>query len=181
MPGSEQKTDVVDEEDDLLAVLRGIAITGVEANGDALGPLPVSRANIAIQRAIGEIERLRSLGTADLVQATVEPAANDGSVIGARCQWLPIETAPKGKKVIVRATGDFRGERTMMARFHPKHTLEAPEGYGASDGFDEDEHGDVYAPEDWYEDMEASEAPLHNIVPTHWLPLPVAPKMETKR
>ena len=86
-----------------------------------------------------------------------------------------IKAAPHGKKVIVRAKGDFQGERTMMARFYPKHTLEAIDGYGASDGFDEDEYGDVYAPEGWYEDMEAEEPPLHNIEPTHWMPLPSAP------
>lgn len=92
--------------------------------------------------------------------------------------WQDISTAPHGKKVIVRARGDFQGERTMMARFYPKHTLAAPDGYGASDGFDEDEHGDVYAPEGWYEDMEAEEPPLHNIDPTHWMPLPAPPAVK---
>lgn len=142
-------------EADLRELARDIPVMGLTIDADEL-----RRWADAMDAAADELDRLRTL----LSSSRGEQGWRDD-----------IKAAPHGKKVIVRAKGDFQGERTMMARFYPKHTLEAPDGYGASDGFDEDEYGDVYAPEGWYEDMEAEEPPLHNIEPTHWMPLPSAP------
>lgn len=142
-------------EADLRELARDIPVMGLTIDADEL-----RRWADAMDAAADELTRLRTL----LSSSRGEQGWRDD-----------IKAAPHGKKVIVRAKGDFQGERTMMARFYPKHTLEAPDGYGASDGFDEDEYGDVYAPEGWYEDMEAEEPPLHNIEPTHWMPLPSAP------
>ena len=139
---------------DIVLRLEGIADASLREDGT---DIPLGE---QLREAAREITRLRTL----LSSSRGEQGWRDD-----------IKAASHGKKVIVRAKGDFQGERTMMARFYPKHTLEAPDGYGASDGFDEDEYGDVYAPEGWYEDMEAEEPPLHNIEPTHWMPLPSAP------
>lgn len=91
--------------------------------------------------------------------------------------WRPIETAPKGRKVIVSVpNGSKHTPITMMGRYWPQYTLQSAEGYGPGDGFEEGPDGDCYAPEGWYEEMEAEEPPLHNINPTHWQPLPEPPK-----
>ena len=86
--------------------------------------------------------------------------------------WQPIKTAPSGRKLIVYgATSDFGGPRTLLARYWPARTLEAPDGGEIV----EDEDGNAYYPSGWYEENSADDAPAVNVTPTHWMPLPGAP------
>lgn len=90
-------------------------------------------------------------------------------------EWQPIETAPKGRKVIVSVpNGNNRPPITMMGRYWRRGSLEVAEG------FEDEDWADVideisYMPEGWYEDCEVEDAPAHNITPTHWMPLPSPP------
>jgi hypothetical protein len=88
-------------------------------------------------------------------------------------EWQPIETAPKGRKVIVGYINDCGNWRTVMGCYIEPRTLDANTDY-----IDGDEDG--YAPEGWYEDGEAySEAILPtDKPPTHWRPLPAPPAIK---
>ena len=78
--------------------------------------------------------------------------------------WQPIDTAPKGKIVLVHYKNRLGNGRTMRAQYYLPETLES----------DESESG--WADEGWYEESEAYEylMPLEG-EPTHWMPLPPAP------
>ena len=78
--------------------------------------------------------------------------------------WQPIETAPKGRIVLVYYTNDCGRGRTMRARYYLPETLES----------EVNESG--WCDEGWYEESEAYEylMPLEHD-PTHWMPLPDAP------
>lgn len=95
-------------------------------------------------------------------------------------EWLPIEKAPKGRKVIVSVpNGKNRPPITMMGRYWRRGSLEVAEG------FEDEDWADVideisYMPEGWYEDCEVEDAPAHNITPTHWMPLPSPPTTSPK-
>src|SRR5690606_13405191 len=108
----------------------------------------------------------------DMDHATVSPAASDGAVNQA---WLPIETAPKGRKVIVSVqNGRNRPPITMMGRYYPRGTFEVAEGYEGED-WAVDIDGISYMPEGWYEECMVEDAPAHNINPAYWMPLPPPP------
>lgn len=79
--------------------------------------------------------------------------------------WRPIETAPKGRIVLVHYKNRLGNGRTMRARYYLPETLDS----------DSTESG--WADEGWYEESEAYEylMPLEG-EPTHWCPLPDAPK-----
>lgn len=90
--------------------------------------------------------------------------------------WQPIETAPKGKKVIVFGEVPGMGHnRTVIARFWSRHTLEVAEDYADEDWVEIDEYGVSYMPADWYEENHADNAPAVNLKPTHWMPIPAPP------
>ena len=78
--------------------------------------------------------------------------------------WRPIETAPKGRIVLVHYKNQLGNGRTMRARYYLPETLES----------DTTESG--WSDEGWYEESEAYEylMPLDGD-PTHWMPLPPAP------
>ena len=81
-------------------------------------------------------------------------------------RWQPIETAPKGRIVLVYYKNALGNGRTMRARYYLHETLES----------DTTETG--WADEGWYEESEAYEylMPLEH-QPTHWMPLPAAPEV----
>jgi len=85
-------------------------------------------------------------------------------------EWIPIETAPKGRKVIVGYPNCLGNWRTIIARYYPAGTLELEDGFGDLDY-------DGYAPEGWYEETETHETIRRtDEEPTHWMPLPEPPK-----
>ena len=84
-------------------------------------------------------------------------------------EWQPIETAPKGKKLLAAFQNEQGHWRTITARYYLPRTLDCDEA--AYDQGDED----GFAPEGWYEESETHD----NILPisrlTHWQPLPEPP------
>ena len=93
--------------------------------------------------------------------------------------WQPIKTAPLNRKLIVYGTTSaYHAPRTLLARYWPAYTLEAPEDYENEDSVERVESGDdgtTYMPSGWYEENSADDAPEVNVMPTHWMPLPGAP------
>lgn len=77
-------------------------------------------------------------------------------------QWLPIEDAPKGRKLIVGYFNKLGNWRTIIARYYLPGTLAAHEDADESQC---DEEG--YAKEGWYEESETHEF----IMPTDEEPL----------
>ncbi len=85
--------------------------------------------------------------------------------------WVPIETAPKGKKVIAGYRNRLGNWRSIMARYYLPSSL---------DNHDIDSE-DEYAPEGWYEESETHETILpteHQ--PTHWMPIAASPQQGEK-
>jgi len=83
--------------------------------------------------------------------------------------WQPIETAPKGRKIIAGYHNALGKWRSIMATYYPPGTLEAGESCD-----DSDEQG--YAPEGWYEESETHDEIMPCQTPTHWMPLSEPPK-----
>ena len=90
---------------DIVLRLEGIADASLREDGT---DIPLGE---QLREAAREITRLRTL----LSSSRGEQGWRDD-----------IKAAPHGKKVIVRAKGDFQGERTMMARFYPKQPFATP-------------------------------------------------------
>lgn len=74
--------------------------------------------------------------------------------------WQPIETAPRGFKLIVGYRNDLGRWRSTMATYYVAGSL--------SLGEDMD---DEFAPEGWYEESETQDHILELWVPTHWASL----------
>jgi hypothetical protein len=79
--------------------------------------------------------------------------------------WQPIETALKGREMLVYYKNKYGKERIVRARYYPPETLES-----------EEMADEEWAPEGWYE-----ESDTHDILrpvdgePTHWMHLPPPP------
>lgn len=81
-------------------------------------------------------------------------------------QWRPIETAPKGKGILVAYRNSLGKWRRVIARYYGPQMLES---------MDADSEDD-YAPEGWYEECESQEdIRVTNELPELWQPLPGAP------
>ena len=86
--------------------------------------------------------------------------------------WKPIETAPKGKKILAAYKNQLGNWRRIIARYYLPGTLEA-----GDDDESADENG--YAQEGWYEETESHDTILRcDCEPTHWQELPTHPKEE---
>lgn len=90
------------------------------------------------------------------------------SPASAASGWQPIETAPKGRKLLLYYTQSNGVGRTITGQYYLAGTLDWHD--------DAETNGDDYAPEGWYEavetheDIQPTESP-----PTHWMPLPAPP------
>lgn len=82
--------------------------------------------------------------------------------------WQPIESAPKGVKVLGGYWNVLGKWRTITARYYHAGTLETSADY------DFVEH-DGYAPEGWYEESETHDDIMQCEALTHWQPLPAPP------
>lgn len=83
----------------------------------------------------------------------------------AAFEWQPIESAPKGRIVLVHYYNVLGKSRTVRAAYYLADSLES----------EDTESG--FADEGWYEEAEAYDnlAPVDG-EPTHWMPLPPPPK-----
>ena len=85
-------------------------------------------------------------------------------------EWLPIESAPKGKKLILGYHNALGKWRTIMGTYYLPNTL-----YASDDDDDADEDG--YAPEGWYEESESHAFILRTVhEPTHYMNRPAPPE-----
>lgn len=80
-------------------------------------------------------------------------------------EWQPIDTAPRGRKIIVGYRNELGLWRTILACYYEVGTLEC--------GEEQDEDG--FAPEGWYEESETSDTIFRCSVPISWQPLPEPP------
>jgi len=80
-------------------------------------------------------------------------------------EWQPIDTAPKGMKVLAGYFNEAGKWRTVTATYYEDGTLDSHE----------DQHESGYAPEGWYEESETHEEIMRMTTPTHWQPLPAPP------
>ncbi len=83
-------------------------------------------------------------------------------------EWQPIETAPKGKKLLLGYRNRAGQWRTVTGCYYLPGTLAVDEDWSDVGGF---------APEGWYEESETQDHLwLCDEPPTHWMPLPELPK-----
>lgn len=88
------------------------------------------------------------------------------ALLSERPQWLPIDSAPKGKKIVVAYRNSHGMWRRVMARYYPADTL-------CNADMDSDEE---FAPEGWYEESETHNEQLQSVEhPQIWCDLPPLP------
>ena len=83
-------------------------------------------------------------------------------------EWHPIETAPKNRLLLVGFFNSLGKWRSMHAQWRddlPQHDMAEAEDEPAEAG--------------WYEGSLEAEM-LFPVNPTHWMPLPEPPKIDTK-
>jgi len=79
--------------------------------------------------------------------------------------WQPIETAPRGCKLLLAYRNKAGHWRRIIGRYYPPNSLPAPE-----------DSDDEFAPEGWYEESESHEVLLFTEEPpTHWQLIPAPP------
>jgi len=91
-------------------------------------------------------------------------------------EWLPIESAPKGKPILVHYLNSCGNGRTVKAFYIERFTEEA------SSDSENDEYNEAddtyYTLPGWYEMIDNwedySSVAIHSD-PTHWMPLPAPP------
>lgn len=94
-----------------------------------------------------------------------QPSAISDERPGWVSEWQPIETAAKLRKVLVAYKNGAGNWRRVIACYYPPETLES----------EYEESG--WSEEGWYEESETHEEIRRtDCEPTHWMPLPAAPK-----
>lgn len=83
--------------------------------------------------------------------------------------WRPIETAPRGVKVLAGYFNALGKWRTVMASYYEPNTLESHD------------EGSGFAAEGWYEESETHDDILPIDEPTLWQPLPAPPAAKNAR
>lgn len=94
-------------------------------------------------------------------------------------KWMPIETAPKGKKIIVSYKNACGKDRTVFAKYIEKFTEESTCDTECETDYSEDDDT-FYLKEGWVELIdnwdEFSSVYFDSAnIPTHWMPLPLPP------
>ena len=96
----------------------------------------------------------------------------------SKTTWQPIDTAPKGRKVLVYYKNACGKGRTVLARYVAKHTEEDTSESDMDMDYSE-EKDCYYWPEGWYEEIDNwddySSVKISQAL-THWMPLPEAPQ-----
>jgi hypothetical protein len=88
-------------------------------------------------------------------------------------RWRPIETAPKDGTWII---GSELNEYGKWARYITYYTASMP--WSEQWLFDHDEESE-YCPAGWFKETSDDEI-VNSCKPTHWMPLPAAPKLSTE-
>lgn len=107
-------------------------------------------------------------------------AAAEIERLRAATQWRPIETAPKdGSRLLLAYQNSHQKWRRVIAFYAPKLSVEANDD--GSDWCEYDEAtGRYFLPEGWYECIDNwddySYVHIGENTPSHWMPLPPAPK-----
>jgi hypothetical protein len=121
------------------------------------------------------VKRYDSMGMTDELGLYVRWSDYDAlaaQMAGLRAEhaWRPIETAPKGRKLIVGYYNRLGNWRSVMGCYYLPGTLDQ----------DDPDSDDEYAPEGWYEESDSLEQIARTeSEPTHWLPLPAPPAATT--
>lgn len=115
------------------------------------GSVPAEESDAEFENAIAEIR---------------EPVADSPT-------WLPIESAPERRKVMVTWVNALGKRRTTFAAFWPIGTLDM--GDDTSEDHVDEDGKNVFA--GWYEESEANDDDYWRLTEmlTHWMPLPSAP------
>ena len=90
--------------------------------------------------------------------------------------WKPIETAPKGRDILVHYKNCFDKSRIVIARYIEKYTEESDNDYAEYS----EEHDNYFTPEGWYEQIENWDEYSGLLITdaiTHWMSLPTEPKI----
>lgn len=119
---------------------------------------------------------LSGLGYDALMAAKALDRALSGEKAGPADGWQPIETAPKGKPVLVHYTNELGKGRTIKAYYVERFTEES------SPDSENDEYNEAddtyYTLPGWYEMIdnwdEYSSVFVHHD-PIHWMPIPASP------
>ena len=141
---------------------------GLPAVSDALG---YSRNFAAANPHLTQTTKDHITGLCDMLELasahqTTPPTPPPASVPDG---WMPISSAPKGRKVIAGYHNRLGNWRTIIACYYPAGTLEKEDKFGDIDD-------DGYASEGWYEEAESQEVIRQTEeMPTHWQPLPTPP------
>jgi len=126
------------------------------------------RARLALIADDGYAATFQSLGQYRMALLRAASANTAPAAEGAQAEWQSIETAPKdGRTLLLGRTNEMGKWRTMRGQWFTK--AEIDQDWEETDGF---EAG-------WYETAVEPDYPnCWAIAPTHWQPLPKAPRID---